>query len=365
MCTNEQTPLSQPTLVVKNTLGKEQVSQNLGGSISDEAVREYCDKNYHQILPIIAKKEHQAEGGISKKGLDPGMLAAGPEVLNQGSETRKRVCPHTREIQSIGHPTVAARTLKVTTRALAPQEQSSLLRNIIIKERAHEIQDDLSQPWVCEETDPFTPRIRYFDFSKTRMPNHIKTYDGSKDLEDHLKIFQAATKTERWAMPTWFHMFNSTLTENARKKCIKDRVEIHNIKQRDGETTEEFVRRYKIECRDVKGAPKCMKIFGFMHGITNPELIKRLHDNILKSVDEMMRVTTTFLRGEVAASIVNERSCFHHENNKKSDKSKTSRREAFETSRERSGGKTDSPFSQKHQRKFWFWIKGSLNLLRQ
>ncbi|GKA35814.1 reverse transcriptase domain-containing protein [Tanacetum coccineum] len=39
-----------------------------------------------------------------------------------------------------------------------------------------------------------------------------------------------------------------------------------------------------------------------MHGITNPELIKRLHDNIPKSVDEMMRVTTTFLRGEVAAS---------------------------------------------------------------
>ncbi|GJY88322.1 hypothetical protein Tco_0502950 [Tanacetum coccineum] len=86
------------------------------------------------------------------------------------------------------------------------------------------------------------------------------------------------------------------------KKCIKDQVEIHNIRQRDGESMEEFVRRYKIECRDVKGAPKCMKIFGFMHGITNPELIKRLHDKIPKSVDEMMRVTTTFLSGEVAAS---------------------------------------------------------------
>ncbi|GKB38784.1 hypothetical protein Tco_0883726 [Tanacetum coccineum] len=55
-------------------------------------------------------------------------------------------------------------------------------------------------------------------------------------------------------------------------------------------------------CRDVKGAPECMKISGFMHGITNPELIKRLHDKIPKSVDEMMRVTTAFLRGEVAAS---------------------------------------------------------------
>ncbi|GJW41441.1 hypothetical protein Tco_0067286 [Tanacetum coccineum] len=39
-----------------------------------------------------------------------------------------------------------------------------------------------------------------------------------------------------------------------------------------------------------------------MHGITNPKLIKRLHNNIPKSVDEMMRVTADFLRGEVAAS---------------------------------------------------------------
>ncbi|GJV99212.1 hypothetical protein Tco_1554464 [Tanacetum coccineum] len=48
------------------------------------------------------------------------------------------------------------------------------------------------------------------------MPSHVKTYDGSEDPEDHLKIFQAATKVERWAMPTWCHMFNSTLTGSAR-----------------------------------------------------------------------------------------------------------------------------------------------------
>ncbi|GKA42519.1 hypothetical protein Tco_0735179 [Tanacetum coccineum] len=45
-----------------------------------------------------------------------------------------------------------------------------------------------------------------------------------------------------------------------------------------------------------------MRISGFGHGITNPELIKRLHDKIPKIVDEMMRVTTSFLRGEVASS---------------------------------------------------------------
>nr|GEY45301.1 reverse transcriptase domain-containing protein [Tanacetum cinerariifolium] len=60
--------------------------------------------------------------------------------------------------------------------------------------------------------------------------------------------------------------------------------------------------RFKVESRHVKRTPKCMRIFGFMHGITNPRLIKHLHDNILKSMDEMMRATTAFLKGEVAAS---------------------------------------------------------------
>ncbi|GJR83486.1 hypothetical protein Tco_0154271 [Tanacetum coccineum] len=49
--------------------------------------------------------------------------------------------------------------------------------------------DDLSQPWVCVETDSFTSRIPHFNFPKTRMPNHVKTYNESEDLEDHLKIF--------------------------------------------------------------------------------------------------------------------------------------------------------------------------------
>ncbi|GJZ69311.1 hypothetical protein Tco_0632861 [Tanacetum coccineum] len=77
--------------------------------------------------------------------------------------------------------------------------------------------DDLSQPWVCEETDPFTPRIRYFELpKKIRMLSNVKTYDGSDDPKDHLKKFQAAAKMECWTMPTWCHMFNSTLIKSAR-----------------------------------------------------------------------------------------------------------------------------------------------------
>nr|GFC11907.1 reverse transcriptase domain-containing protein [Tanacetum cinerariifolium] len=105
------------------------------------------------------------------------------------------------------------------------------------------------------------------------MPNNVKTYDGTGDPEDHVKKFQAAAQVERWAMPTWCHMFNSTLIGAARvwfdkllpgsidsykdlkaaflayfmqqKRYVKDPVEIHNIKQKDEETIEDFTERFK------------------------------------------------------------------------------------------------------------------------
>nr|GEU57044.1 reverse transcriptase domain-containing protein [Tanacetum cinerariifolium] len=139
-------------------------------------------------------------------------------------------------------------------------------------------EDDLTRPWMCEEEDPFTHRIRNFESSRrTRMPNNVKTYDVTGDPEDHVKVFQAAAQVERWAMPTWCHMFNSTLIGVARvwfdelppesidgyrdlkaaflayfmqqKKYVKDPVEIHNIKQGDGETIMDLwnVSRQKLD----------------------------------------------------------------------------------------------------------------------
>ncbi|GKF24770.1 reverse transcriptase domain-containing protein [Tanacetum coccineum] len=162
------------------------------------------------------------------------------------------------------------------------------------------------------------------------MPNNVKTYDETRDLENHLKIFQAAAQVERWAMPTWCHMFNSTLIGVARvwfdelppksidgykglkaaflayfmqqKKYVKDPIKIHNIKQRDRETIEEFMEHFKIESGCMKGAPECMRISGFMHGINNPELTKRPNEHVPKTMEEMMRVTTSFIRGETAAA---------------------------------------------------------------
>nr|GEV76813.1 ribonuclease H-like domain-containing protein [Tanacetum cinerariifolium] len=67
-------------------------------------------------------------------------------------------------------------------------------------------------------------------------------------------------------------------------KYVKDPVEIHNIKQKDGETIEDFMERFKVETRRMKGAPECMRISGFMHGVNNPELTKRLNEHVPKTI---------------------------------------------------------------------------------
>ncbi|GJU71652.1 reverse transcriptase domain-containing protein [Tanacetum coccineum] len=160
MSNHEQSALSQPTSVVRNTIGrgKEPVPQDRGGPASDAALREYCDKNYNQLLPIIAEKFNKEK------------------------------------------------------------EKNEKLKEV-----------NLTSTDLSERHDP---------------------------------------------------------------------IELHNIKQQDEESTEDFVRRYKLESMDIKGAPEYMRISRFVHGIINPELIKRVHDKIPKTVDEMMRVTTSFLRGE-------------------------------------------------------------------
>ncbi|GJU60201.1 hypothetical protein Tco_1237967 [Tanacetum coccineum] len=121
-------------------------------------------------------------------------------------------------------------------------------------------EEELAVPWTCEEVDPFTPRIRNFKSSrKTRMPNNVKTNDGIGNPEDHVKKFQAAAQLPPESIDGYKDLKATFLAYfMQQKKYVKDPVEIHNIKQRDGETLEDFMERFKVETGCMKGAPECM-----------------------------------------------------------------------------------------------------------
>ncbi|GKA89898.1 reverse transcriptase domain-containing protein [Tanacetum coccineum] len=263
MSTHEQHTPIVPTSAVRNTGGRSG-PQGLEDPTPDDVLRELCDKNYLNLLPLIAEKIQQEKEQQDKLNAVKARLIYGNETeKNQrnheeshysesktptsrtepkrrhGNRRSRSPSPVASERQrSARHVLTAAsgfprkekprvQPRKHHHRARSPGKTGGQFGDVIDCEgghwksksrrhRSNTYEDDLSQPWTCEERNPLTPRIRHFNFPRTRMPIHVKTYDGSGDLEDHLKLFQAAAKTERWAMPTWCHMFNSTLTGNAR-----------------------------------------------------------------------------------------------------------------------------------------------------
>nr|GEV14137.1 reverse transcriptase domain-containing protein [Tanacetum cinerariifolium] len=136
-----------------------------------------------------------------------------------------------------------------------------------------------------------TSNPQFQKFTENTNAYYVKTYDRTGDLEDHVKFFQTAALVDRWAMPTWCHMFNSTRIGTARWKYT-----ISNRRWRN------LMGRFKVETGRMKGAPKCMRISRFMHGVNNPELTKRLNEHVPKTVEEMMIATTDFIREETAVA---------------------------------------------------------------
>nr|GEW24878.1 reverse transcriptase domain-containing protein [Tanacetum cinerariifolium] len=207
-------------------------------------------------------------------------------------------------------------------------------------------EDDLTKPWMREEEDPFTPRIRNFESSRrTRMPNNVKTYDGTGDPEDHVKIFRRQHRQlqgSQSGIPGYFMQ---------QKKYVKDPVEIHNIKQKDGETIEDFMERFKVETGRLKGAPECMRIFEFMHRVNNPELTKRINEHVPKTMEEIMITTTVVIRGEAVAA--SKKKGTHPGRHKISPKGKTQiKGPNFRVTQGKEEGLTGLPPLQGRQKRF-------------
>ncbi|GJU98070.1 serine/threonine-protein kinase tricorner [Tanacetum coccineum] len=116
--------------------------------------------------------------------------------------------------------------------------------------------DDLSQPWVFAETDLFTSRICHFDFPKTRMPSHVKTYNRSEYPEDYLKIFQAAAKTESYndLREDFLKNYLNRKSASGPHSCLQ------NIKQRDGESTDDLhTKGISRKSGNVKGCNRMLR----------------------------------------------------------------------------------------------------------
>ncbi|GJS78788.1 hypothetical protein Tco_0728669 [Tanacetum coccineum] len=195
---------------VRNTDGREKTPRETD-TAPQASIQEFCEKHYDDILPIIMEKARQDKRKGLQSRLDFGdtpkrARRIRSDSLSSGDRNSPARYYHRREKSKTD-----ARRKDEDRRAAPESEATSVVSKSLTarptppkglgthkdrsrndghhggpEEGASPDEEDLAVPWTCEDVDPFTPRIRNFRSSrKTRMPNNVKTYDGTGDPEDH------------------------------------------------------------------------------------------------------------------------------------------------------------------------------------
>ncbi|GKA72447.1 reverse transcriptase domain-containing protein [Tanacetum coccineum] len=140
------------------------------------------------------------------------------------------------------------------------------------------------------------------------MPSHICSYDGKRDSDNFLHLFEGAIRMQKWLMHVACHMFTYTLKDSARiwwnsqkagsilnyedlkakfrshfsqqKNFTKTHLAVRNIKQRKGESTRAFATRYTDDNLQILGLYKDQRISSFVHGLRTRSLVEHLSTDI-------------------------------------------------------------------------------------
>ncbi|GJX39236.1 hypothetical protein Tco_0252539 [Tanacetum coccineum] len=157
-----------------------------------------------------------------------------------------------------------------------------------------------------------TPFVRWIEDyplpDGLKMPSHVGSYDRKGDPDNYLHLFEGAIRMQKCEMPVTCHMFTYTLKYFARiwwngqkagsilnyedlkakfwshvsqyKKFTKTHLAVHNIKQKEGESTRAFVTRYTDDTLLILGLHEEQCIFGFVHGLKTGSLMEFLSTDL-------------------------------------------------------------------------------------
>ncbi|GJU84712.1 hypothetical protein Tco_1292258 [Tanacetum coccineum] len=208
MSTHEQQITNNPTSAVRNTGGRNG-PQGLEEPMSDEVLREMCDKNYHQLLPLIAEKMQKKE---QKDKLNATPTARTEPRRRHGDRYSRSPSPHAsvfKRLKKYRSPSPWPRPRKeggvfnrlgrkepVTSARSSSRQRSPQAKRTKVEPMRHQQKGTPSRTTSryseSEDSkgDHWKSKSRRHSLPRTRMPSHVKTYDGSGDPDDHLKLFQ-------------------------------------------------------------------------------------------------------------------------------------------------------------------------------
>nr|GEV09526.1 reverse transcriptase domain-containing protein [Tanacetum cinerariifolium] len=247
-------------------------------------ILDFCEEHYVDILPVMDKIRRDKRREVHNR-------------LDFGENYRKSRIRE--DSQSSSAKTLFARYRNLPER---PQIRDRLRNNDgnvfgSLGHRRESVFKRLSDTY-SPSTTKFGPDREY-----SRDDSHsIGRPHKRNSLTEITLETEAALTTSKNHMRRAAPAKEDTESQSKKAKEVRQGSGGHNIKQKDGKTIEEFMERFKIKIGRMKGAPECMRISRFMHGVNNPELIKRLNEHVPKTLEEMMTATAAFIRGEAAAA---------------------------------------------------------------
>ncbi|GJU38503.1 reverse transcriptase domain-containing protein [Tanacetum coccineum] len=145
-----------------------------------------------------------------------------------------------------------------------------------------------------------------------------------------LHLFEWAIRMLKWLMLVACNMFTYTLKDSARiwwnsqkigsilnyedlkakfwshfsqqKKFTKTHLAVHNIKQREGESTRAFITRYIDDTLQILGLHEEQQISGFVLGLRTRSLVEHLSTNLPSTYKGLMEKTYTWVEAREVAT---------------------------------------------------------------
>ncbi|GJW27544.1 hypothetical protein Tco_0044419 [Tanacetum coccineum] len=135
----------------------------------------------------------------------------------------------------------------------------------------------------ADSTGSVTPFVRWIEDyplpGGLKTPSHIGSYDGRGDPYNFLHLLEGSTK-----------------------EVHKDTLVVHNIKQREGESTRAFVTRYTDDTLQVLGLHEEQRISVFVHGLRIRSLVEHLSTDLPSTYMGLMEKTYTWIEAREVAT---------------------------------------------------------------
>nr|GEV53018.1 hypothetical protein [Tanacetum cinerariifolium] len=134
---------------------------------------------------------------------------------------------------------------------------------------------------------PFVCWIKDYPLSDgLKMPSHVGSYDGKRDPDNFIHLFTAK--------------FQSYFIQQ--NKFTKTHLAVHNIKQREGESTRAFITRYTNDTLQILGLHEEQRVLGFVHDLRTRCLVEHLSTNHPSTYKGLMEKTYTWVEAREVAT---------------------------------------------------------------